>query len=86
MLAQVGAPAQRDAVALAEHAAASGAAAVMLITPYYNRVGPAELAGCARAVHGAAAGPAADRVHDARDGRLAVAARRRCASSPPRAS
>src|SRR4051812_16032496 len=31
VLAQVGAPAQRDAVALAEHAAASGAAAVMLI-------------------------------------------------------
>ena len=40
VLAQVGAPAQRDAVALAEHAAATGAAAVMLITPYYNRVGP----------------------------------------------
>ena len=39
VLAQVGAPAQRDAVALAEHAAATGAAAVMLITPYYNRVG-----------------------------------------------
>ena len=56
VLTQVGAPAQRDAVALAEHAAASGAAAVMLITPYYNRVGPAELAGLARAVHGAAGG------------------------------
>ena len=56
VLSQVGAPAQRDAVALAEHAGASGAAAVMLITPYYNRVGPAELAGLARAVHGAAGG------------------------------
>jgi dihydrodipicolinate synthase/N-acetylneuraminate lyase len=56
VLAQVGAPAQRDAVALAEHAAASGAAAVMLITPYYNRVGPGELASLARAVHGAAGG------------------------------
>ena len=38
VLTQVGAPAERDAVALAAHAAASGAAAVMLITPYYNRV------------------------------------------------
>ena len=28
----------------------------MLITPYYNRVGPGELAGLARAVHGAAGG------------------------------
>jgi dihydrodipicolinate synthase/N-acetylneuraminate lyase len=56
VLTQVGAPAQRDAVALAAHAAASDAAAVMLITPYYNRVGPSELAGLARAVHGAAAG------------------------------
>jgi len=56
VFAQVGAPAQRDAVALAEHAAAAGAAAVMLITPYYNRVGPSELAGLARAVHGAAGG------------------------------
>lgn len=56
VLTQVGAPAQRDAVALAEHAATSGAAAVMLITPYYNRVGPGELAGLARAVHGAAGG------------------------------
>ena len=56
VLTQVGAPAQRDAVALAEHAAASGAAAVMLITPYYNRVGPGELAALARAVHGAAGG------------------------------
>jgi 4-hydroxy-tetrahydrodipicolinate synthase len=54
VLVQVGAPAQRDAVALAEHAAAHGAAAVMLITPYYNRVGPGELAGLARAVHAAA--------------------------------
>jgi dihydrodipicolinate synthase/N-acetylneuraminate lyase len=54
VLTQVGAPAQRDAVALAEHAAASGAAAVMLITPYYNRVGAGELAGLARAVHAAA--------------------------------
>lgn len=51
---QVGAPAQRDAVALAEHAAGAGAAAVMLITPYYNRVGPLELAGLARAVARAA--------------------------------
>ena len=56
VLAQVGAPAQRDAVALAEHAAQAGAAAVMLITPYYNRVGRDELAGLARAVHGAADG------------------------------
>jgi len=56
VLVQVGAPAQRDAVALAEHAATHGAAAVMLITPYYNRVGPGELAGLARAVHGAAGG------------------------------
>jgi 4-hydroxy-tetrahydrodipicolinate synthase len=56
VLAQVGAPAQRDAVALAEHAAQAGAAAVMLITPYYNRVGRDELAGLARAVHGAASG------------------------------
>ena len=56
VLAQVGAPAQRDAVALAEHAAQAGAAAVMLITPYYNRVGRDELAGLARAVHGAAGG------------------------------
>jgi dihydrodipicolinate synthase/N-acetylneuraminate lyase len=53
VLVQVGAPAQRDAIALAEHAAASGAVGVMLITPYYNRVGPAELAAFARAVHGA---------------------------------
>src|SRR3954463_7554336 len=36
VLTRVGAPAQRDAIALAEHATASGAAAVMLITPYYN--------------------------------------------------
>ena len=56
VLAQVGAPAQRDAVALAEHAAASGAAAVMLITPYYNRVGATELAALARAVHAAVRG------------------------------
>jgi dihydrodipicolinate synthase/N-acetylneuraminate lyase len=56
LLVQVGAPAQRDAVALAGHAADRGAAAVMLITPYYNRVGPAELAAFARAVHGAAGG------------------------------
>jgi len=56
VLTQVGAPAQRDAVALAEHAVAAGAAAVMLITPYYNRVGPRELAELARAVHGAAGG------------------------------
>ena len=56
MLTQVGAPAQRDTVALAKHAAASGATAVMLITPYYNRVGPGELAGLARAVHGATGG------------------------------
>ncbi len=56
VLAQVGAPAQRDAVALAKHAAQAGAAAVMLITPYYNRVGRDELAGLARAVHGAAGG------------------------------
>ena len=57
VLAQVGAPAQRDAVALAEHAAASGAAAVMLITPYYNRVGAARArrAGARRARGGAAA-------------------------------
>ena len=58
VLAQVGAPAQRDAVALAEHAAATGAAAVMLITPYYNRVGAPELAALARAVHEAASGRA----------------------------
>jgi dihydrodipicolinate synthase/N-acetylneuraminate lyase len=56
VLTQVGAPAERDAVALAAHAAASGADAVMLITPYYNRVGPAELAALARAVHEAAGG------------------------------
>ncbi len=56
VLAQVGAPAQRDAVALAVHAAQGGAAAVMLITPFYNRVGRDELAGLARAVHGAAGG------------------------------
>ncbi|HET6172843.1 MAG TPA: dihydrodipicolinate synthase family protein [Gaiellales bacterium] len=56
VLAQVGAPAQRDAVALAKHAAANGAAGVMLITPYYNRVGAPELAGLARAVHAAVPG------------------------------
>jgi dihydrodipicolinate synthase/N-acetylneuraminate lyase len=56
VLAQVGAPAQRDAVALAKHAAATGASAVMLITPYYNRVGTPELAGFARAVHQAVPG------------------------------
>ena len=56
VLAQVGAPSQRDAMALAGHAVASGAAGIMLITPYYNRVGPAELAAFARAVHGAAGG------------------------------
>ena len=44
VLVQVGAPAQRDAMALAAHAVAAGAAGVMLITPYYNRVGPKELA------------------------------------------
>ena len=49
VLVQVGAPAQRDAVALAAHAAASGAVGVMLITPYYNRVGQAELVAYARA-------------------------------------
>ena len=43
-------------MALAGHAVASGAAGIMLITPYYNRVGPAELAAFARAVHGAAGG------------------------------
>ena len=58
VLAQVGAPAQRDAVALAKHAAATGAAAVMLITPYYNRVGTPELAALARAVHEAVPGRA----------------------------
>ena len=58
VLAQVGAPAQRDAVALAKHAAATGAAAVMLITPYYNRVGTTELAALARAVHAAVPGRA----------------------------
>jgi dihydrodipicolinate synthase/N-acetylneuraminate lyase len=56
VLAQVGAPSQRDAMALAGHAVASGAAGIMLITPYYNRVGRAELAAFARAVHGAAGG------------------------------
>ena len=56
MLVQVGAPAQRDAIALAKHASANGAAGVMLITPYYNRVGASELALFARAVHGAAGG------------------------------
>jgi 4-hydroxy-tetrahydrodipicolinate synthase len=56
VLAQVGAPAQRDSLALAKHAAATGAAAVMLITPYYNRVGSAELAALARAVHAAVPG------------------------------
>ena len=56
VLAQVGAPSQRDAIALAGHAVASGAAGIMLITPYYNRVGPGELAGLARAVHGAREG------------------------------
>jgi len=56
VLAQVGAPAQRDAMALAGHAASAGAAGVMLITPYYNRVGAAELAAFARAVQGAAGG------------------------------
>jgi dihydrodipicolinate synthase/N-acetylneuraminate lyase len=56
VLAQVGAPAQRDAVALAGHAVAAGAAGVMLITPYYNRVGAKELASFARAVCGAAGG------------------------------
>lgn len=56
VLAQVGAPAQRDAVALAGHAVAAGAAGVMLITPYYNRVAPQELAALARAVGRAAAG------------------------------
>ena len=56
VLVQVGAPAQRDAVALAAHASASGAAGVMLITPYYNRVGTPELVAFARAVHGAAGG------------------------------
>jgi dihydrodipicolinate synthase/N-acetylneuraminate lyase len=58
VLAQVGAPAQRDAVALAKHAAASGAAAIMLITPYYNRIGAGELAALARAVHEAVPGRA----------------------------
>ena len=56
VLVQVGAPAQRDAMALAAHAVAAGATGVMLITPYYNRVGPKELAAFARAVHGAAGG------------------------------
>ena len=56
VLVQVGAPAQRDAMALAAHAMAAGATGVMLITPYYNRVGPKELAAFARAVHGAAGG------------------------------
>jgi 4-hydroxy-tetrahydrodipicolinate synthase len=56
VLVQVGAPAQRDAIALAKHAAASGAAGAMLITPYYNRVGQAELVAYAHAVHAAAPG------------------------------
>jgi dihydrodipicolinate synthase/N-acetylneuraminate lyase len=56
VLVQVGAPAQREVTALAAHAVAAGAAGVMLITPYYNRVGPKELAAFARAVHGAAGG------------------------------
>ena len=54
VLVQVGAPAQRDAIALARHAVACGAAGVMLITPYYNRVGTGELTAFARAVHAAA--------------------------------
>ena len=49
---------------------------VMLITPYYNRVG-ADGARRPRARRPRGGGRApADRVHDARDGRLAVAARR----------
>jgi 4-hydroxy-tetrahydrodipicolinate synthase len=56
VLVQVGAPAQRDTLALAAHAAACGAVAAMLITPYYNRVGQAELVAYGRAVHSAAGG------------------------------
>lgn len=56
VLVQVGAPAQRDAIALARHAAASGAAGLMLITPYYNRVGTSELTAFAHAVHRAVPG------------------------------
>ena len=49
-------PAQRDRSRSRSTPRQAGAAAVMLITPYYNRVGPGELAGLARAVHGAAGG------------------------------
>ena len=54
VVAHVGAPTTRRSVALAEHAAAAGAAALMFVTPYYNRVGERELEASLRAVHEAA--------------------------------
>ena len=76
VLAQVGAPAQRDAVALAEHAAAGGRgrrdADHAVLQP--RRPGRAGRTRARRARRRRRA--PADRVHDARDGGLAVAARR----------
>ena len=56
VVAHVGAPTTRRSIALAKHAADGGAAAIMLVTPYYNRVGERELEASLRAVHEAAPG------------------------------
>src|SRR3954454_15749108 len=54
--AHVGAPTTAATCALAAHAAETGAAAVMVVTPYYNRVGADEQRTYLRAVADAAGG------------------------------
>ena len=54
LFVHAGAPSTRETCALAEHAAAAGAAAVMAVTPYYNRVDDAGKADHLRAVAAAA--------------------------------
>jgi dihydrodipicolinate synthase/N-acetylneuraminate lyase len=54
--AHVGAPTTAATCALAAHAAETGAAAVMAVTPYYNRVGAEEQRTYLRAVADAAGG------------------------------
>ena len=55
VVAHVGAPATRTTVALAQHAASAGAAAVLVVTPYYHPVDATAGAAHLRAVAGAVA-------------------------------
>jgi 4-hydroxy-tetrahydrodipicolinate synthase len=50
VVVQVGAPTTRASCALADHAAANGAAGLLVITPYYGQLGPEPLADHLRAI------------------------------------